>query len=200
MFFVFLSFFGVRVFFVFFFDCFSFATQFSNTSGLHDQFYGLNFYLPTAAFKSDQFWFYLQYTFIFFTLLQYIYPINLNVSSLVEEKAARIAEGMKMMGATKSAYWLSWILWFGFEQTLISLGIAFIGHWTAVFKWSDPFVIFFWIWGFSLSLSGFSTLISTRMCPVLNNDPDNISVVLILSNIWEISSEFFSKNQNRQNF
>lgn len=91
---------------------------------MYDTFWGLNFWFPTAAYQEDDYWSAMQYTFFFFTLIQFIYPINLNVSSLVEEKAARIAEGMKMMGASKTAYWLSWILWFGFEQTLIALGMT----------------------------------------------------------------------------
>ena len=67
------------------------------------------------------------------------------------------------MGSSKTAYWLSWILWFGLEQTIIAIGVAFIGKWTNVWKYSDPWVMFFWWWGFCLSLTGFATLVSTGM-------------------------------------
>ena len=151
-----------------------FATQFNfsidinndmydDKGGFYDRFKGLNFYMPTAAYSENDYWSNMQYAFLFFLMLMYIYPINLNVSALVEEKAAKIAEGMKMMGATKSAYWLSFVIWFGMEQTFIAFCIAFIGHWLAVFNYSNPWIIFLWIWGFSLSLSGFSTLVSTCM-------------------------------------
>ena len=87
----------------------------------------------------------------------------MNVTALVEEKSARITESLKMMGSSKTAYWLSWILWFGFEQTLIAISVTFIGSWTQVWKYSDVWVMFFWWWGFCLSLTGYCTLISTGM-------------------------------------
>ena len=155
--------------FFFFLICFiRFATKFSNSSdngGLYESFAAFNFYFPTASYETNSYWDSgtTQFGFIFYVLLMFVYPINLNVSALVEEKAGRIKEGMKMMGARNDAYWLSWILWFGFEQTLISICVAFIGKWTYVFRYSDPWVIFFWVWGFSLSLSAFSTLLSTGM-------------------------------------
>ena len=119
------------------------------------------FPFPLKGFKTDAFWTDFGALFFFFVLVQFVYPINVIVTVLVNEKAAKIAEGLKMMGATLASYWASWILWFFIEMAIVSLLIALSGAVFQVFKYSDIGVIFMYFWPMTLSLSGMSMLIST---------------------------------------
>ena len=119
------------------------------------------FPLPVDEYTSDTFWSTVGGLFIFFVLIQFMYPINIVVSVLVTEKADKIAEGLKMMGATLFSYWFSWISWWFMEYTFIALSVTLFAVVGQVFKYSDIVVIFLWFWGFCLSLSGLAILMST---------------------------------------
>ena len=53
-----------------------------------------------GAYETDAFWSTLQGLFVFFILISFVYPFSQIVKTLVEEKADKIKEGLKMMGAT----------------------------------------------------------------------------------------------------
>ena len=55
---------------------------------------------PTPAYTKDDFWVTITGLFVFFILISFVYPYSQIVKALVEEKAAKIKEGLKMMGAT----------------------------------------------------------------------------------------------------
>ena len=98
---------------------------------------------------------------MFFIIVIFVNPINMMVSVLVQDKANRLTEGLKMMGATNSSLWISWTFWWFLEMTLIAFGITLVGKLGYIFEYSDATVIFVWFWSFALSLSGLAMLIST---------------------------------------
>eukprot|EP01084_Bolivina_argentea_P043552 80231_1 len=65
------------------------------------------FVFPTPAYQADDFWLTITGLFVFFILIAFVYPYSQIVKALVGEKAAKIKEGMKMMGATFSTFWVS---------------------------------------------------------------------------------------------
>ena len=67
------------------------------------------FPFPTASYSTDAFWDDLGWMMFAFILIQFISPINVIVSVLVNEKADKITEGLKMMGATLASYWVSYL-------------------------------------------------------------------------------------------
>ena len=65
------------------------------------------------------------------------------------------------MGATTSAYWLSWFIWFFMEFTLIAIFVTALGTLGGVFKYSDASIVFVWFELFCLSSATFGMMIST---------------------------------------
>ena len=51
------------------------------------------FYTP----KNDEFWKDFGTFYLFFTMIQFVYPFSQSVSQLIHEKADKIKEGMQMM-------------------------------------------------------------------------------------------------------
>jgi len=70
---------------------------------------------------------------------------------LMIEKEKKIREGMKIMGMKNSAFYFSWIIYYGFIFTIISLLNAGIMK-GSIFKNSDYSLLFFWYWIFCWSL------------------------------------------------
>lgn len=70
---------------------------------------------------------------------------------LMIEKEKKIREGMKIMGMNNSAFYISWILYYAFIYTIISLLIAAILK-GSVFPNSDYSLLFIWYWIFCWSL------------------------------------------------
>eukprot|EP01083_Nonionella_stella_P193083 713449_1 len=119
------------------------------------------FVFPTASYETDTFWSKLQQLFIFFILISFVYPFSQIVKALVEEKAFKIKEGLRMMGATFGAFWMSWYLWFWFEFLIMAFCMAFLGKWLNVFMYSHVSVILVWMVLFCTNLVTYATLIST---------------------------------------
>merc|ERR1719295_1658548 len=63
------------------------------------------FQFASYPYKEDNFWLFAGGLFGFFLFIMFSYPLITVISILVEEKRSKIKEGMKMMGATTSAYW-----------------------------------------------------------------------------------------------
>ena len=57
----------------------------------------------------------------FFLFLTYIVPLYRITYRIVNEKETRARESMKMMGLTDSSYWLSWVTFYAFIVTMISV-------------------------------------------------------------------------------
>eukprot|EP01084_Bolivina_argentea_P142149 249724_1 len=119
------------------------------------------FQFATAEYAKGDYWDAVGSQFPFFCFIMFCYPIITVLSILVQEKQTKIKEGMKMMGATTSAYWTSWIIWFFIEFTLMTLLVTVLGFGGSVFLYSGFGVIFLWFWLFCLSSATFAMLIST---------------------------------------
>eukprot|EP01083_Nonionella_stella_P217797 781659_1 len=91
----------------------------------------------------------------------FCYPIITVLSILVEEKRSKIKEGMKMMGATTTAYWTSWTIWFFIEFTGMALLVSILGSGFGVFRYTDFGIVFLWFWLFCLSSAAFAMMFST---------------------------------------
>ena len=84
----------------------------------------------------------------YFTMLMFI-PMVYRVSyRVVLEKELRTKEYMKMMGMKTFPYWLSWVFFFTFVNTVISLfAVVILG--ALVLKYTSTFVIWlmYWMYG-----------------------------------------------------
>ena len=69
---------------------------------------------------SDGFTRLLQIIFPFFLLLMYIPLLYRTVYRMVEEKATRAKESMRMMGMSDWAYWLSWLYYYSVVNTILT--------------------------------------------------------------------------------
>merc|ERR1719412_2728699 len=116
--------------------------------------------MPIAVPALDSYWSNLSGLFIFFVICQFIYPFSQVVSQIIHEKSDKIKEGMKMMGVTVATYWTSWYIWLFIEATIITLLVVIVGVVGDVYKWSDPTLMFLWIWLFMINLYSFGTLFS----------------------------------------
>eukprot|EP01084_Bolivina_argentea_P269164 457390_1 len=119
------------------------------------------FMFPTKSYEESTYWNYIGQTFPFILFIMFCYPIITVLSILIEEKQSKIKEGMKMMGATTSTYWLSWFIFFFIEFTMIAVLVTLLGIGGHVFRYSDGIIIFLWFWLFCLSSATFAMMIST---------------------------------------
>ena len=94
-------------------------------------------------------------TFMMFTFLIPFYYI---VSKLAEEKESKSREGMKMMGLTDWAYYLSWFIFFFVLMFIMSVIIAILIG-SSLFVNSNMFLILVFSILYGISLFGESVLI-----------------------------------------
>merc|ERR1719461_2163803 len=116
---------------------------------------------PVGRYETDDFWSTLQPLFVFFILISFVYPFSQIVKALVEEKASKIKEGLKMMGATFGTFWVSWYIWFLFEFIIMAISFTLVGKFFNVFLYSDISVILVWMLLFCINLVTYATLVST---------------------------------------
>eukprot|EP01084_Bolivina_argentea_P269163 457388_1 len=119
------------------------------------------FMFPTKSYEESTYWNYIGQTFPFILFIMFCYPIITVLSILVEEKRSKIKEGMKMMGATTTAYWTSWTIWFFIEFTGMALLVSILGSGFGVFRYTDFGIVFLWFWLFCLSSAAFAMMFST---------------------------------------
>lgn len=81
------------------------------------------------------------------------------VAGMLKEKEKRIKEGMKIMGMSNSAFFMSWLITYFLIFTIISLLIA-IFMCATVLKKSNFFMVFTYHWVFSLAAMAMGTFCS----------------------------------------
>lgn len=111
------------------------------------------------SFKYDEFWD-IASDLDLFIYLTFMLLFNHTLKSIVEEKEREIKEGMKMMGLSDTALWLSWFITYGISAFLASLLSAFVLS-VGVFEASSYFYIFIWLLLFQLSLISLAFMLST---------------------------------------
>eukprot|EP00759_Apiculatamorpha_spiralis_P010337 PhF_6_TR17090/c0_g1_i1/m.26263/K05643/ABCA3; ATP-binding cassette, subfamily A (ABC1), member 3 len=90
----------------------------------------------------------------------YLYFVSMLTKSIVEEKELRIREGMLIMGLDKTSLYLSWLLTYAILMFLSSLAVTLIIVGT-FFNHTSFLLVFMFVYLFSMSLVGWSFLLST---------------------------------------
>lgn len=98
--------------------------------------------------STDPFAYFIRWSIPGFLVLIYILPVYQSVYSIVKEKETRSKEGMRMMGMSDTAYWLSWFVHYTLINTVIAT-IAWLVLLINVIQFSRPFYIwiYFWLYG-----------------------------------------------------
>ena len=115
--------------------------------------------MPRIAFDSDNF---LSGAASFLPLiltLAFLYPVAQMVSGIVREKETRVREGMLIMGLSKTAFEVSWVLTGLVQFSITAILITIVVKATFLHQTSF-FIVFFLIWFYCISLSSFSILMS----------------------------------------
>ncbi len=89
--------------------------------------------MPTAGYLTDEFFKILSDFLTFMMILAFIYPYFVLSGAIVQEKASKIKEGLRMMGASVTSYWLSIYCYYGIKFTFI----AFL---CAIISWSNSYI------------------------------------------------------------
>ena len=113
--------------------------------------YGI-YAMPTAGYLTDDFFQVLDGLLPFMMILAFIYPYFVISGAVVQEKANKIKEGLQMMGASITSYWLSIYLYYAFKFVIIAFLCTLIAYATNVFQFSDFTVIFLWFTSFLFTL------------------------------------------------
>ena len=122
--------------------------------------YGI-YAMPTAGYLTDEFYQILSGLLPFMMILAFIYPYFVISGAVVQEKANKIKEGLQMMGASITSYWLSTYLYYALKFIIIAFLCTLISYGTNVFKFSEFSVIFVWFTLFLFTLETSAIMFST---------------------------------------
>jgi len=115
---------------------------------------------PTPAHRDDTFASLLGSQLTFLWILAFVWPVTKLSKLLVEEKEKRMKEGMKMMGLSESALWLSWIATYTCSYVLTSTLACFILSFS-VFEFADASVIWLWLFLYQMALMGLCFVVAS---------------------------------------
>ena len=116
----------------------------------------------TKAHTKDVFMDGIGGSFSLFFLLIFIGPKYRFISSVVEEKASRAREGMKLMGLKDTPYWLSWFVYYLGVCITISLMCTVILV-AFVFKNSSWLFVFLFVFLYGMVIYSYSMLICSLL-------------------------------------
>lgn len=102
---------------------------------------------------------YLQSIISIYLVLAFSPMVNFLMVNLVTEKEKKIKEGMKMMGLSDSAFWLSWFITYGIIMLATVLFTSIISV-LAIFQHSNFLVLFLMYLGYGLSVISFSFMLT----------------------------------------
>ncbi len=114
----------------------------------------------TPPFRLDQFADFVGDSIGLIFTVAFLWPITRIAKLLVEEKESRIKEGMKMMGLSESALFLSWQFAYAIIFFIMSI-IIVLATGSSIFKYSDKGRIFIFFWFFGLATFSYAYLLST---------------------------------------
>ena len=86
-----------------------------------------------------------------------LFPFMRMCYMLITEKEKKIKEGMKMMGLSDMAFYLSWIIYYTVIYTIISVLWTIIM--SSVWTNSSGLLLFIWYWLYCMTLVPLSLLI-----------------------------------------
>ena len=111
------------------------------------------------AYNQDSLVNWIKGVLIFYTAYPLLIPYLRMSNNLISEKEKKIKEGMKMMGLTTTAFYLSWIIFYLIVYAVISvLYVAILNG--LVFKFSNFGLILVWYYLFCCSLISLSMFVS----------------------------------------
>ena len=102
---------------------------------------------------------YLQSTISIYMVWGFSPMVNFLLVNLVTEKEKKIKEGMKMMGLSDMAFWLSWFITYGIIMLVTVLITAVISV-LAILPNSNFFIVFIMYLGYGLSVISFSFMLT----------------------------------------
>ena len=81
-------------------------------------------------------------------IVSFLVPLYKTIHIMVSEKDSKIRESLKMVGMNDLAFWLSWLAYYTWVNTLVCLSM-WIGLMTLVFDRSEGMVtlLFIWLYG-----------------------------------------------------
>jgi hypothetical protein len=100
------------------------------------------------------------YVFPLLILLMYVIPIHRLVMRIVTERKNRSREMMKVMGMRESSYWFSWFIYYMSICSLIAISAMLITKYY-ILPHSNLFLLFVYYWLYSLSLFGYSVMMTS---------------------------------------
>jgi len=115
--------------------------------------------VTVPAYSNDPIADNIQGALVYFMAYPLLFPYLRMSNNLILEKEKRIKEGMKMMGLSTSAFYLSWIITYVITYLVISLLYILIVN-GLVFKHSSFGIVWIWYYFFCLSLISVSMLVS----------------------------------------
>lgn len=114
---------------------------------------------PIPAHDNDKIGMYLNNVIGLFFVLAFMWPFSRLVRNIVQEKEDRIKEGMRMMGMSNAAFWLSWSLMYAGLLTLSCVIMTLLL--LPFFKYSNAGLIFLILFFFCTSLVSLACMISS---------------------------------------
>ncbi len=108
----------------------------------------------------DLYDFIMQNLFSLCMVLMYILPILRMTSRIVTEKYTGLSDFMNILSLQKSAYWVSWCVYYVFISLIISLiTLAMISP--TILPYSNRGLLFIFMWIYSLSHLGYILMMSS---------------------------------------
>lgn len=114
----------------------------------------------TKAYTKDEFMDNIGPSLAIFFLLIFIAPQYRLITFIVDEKASRAREGMKIMGLKDAPYWLSWFIYYFSVCITISLISAMMLN-AFLFKHSSFIFVFLFVFLYGMAIFSFSLLITS---------------------------------------
>mmetsp|Transcript_7608 Transcript_7608/g.12112 ORF Transcript_7608/g.12112 Transcript_7608/m.12112 type:complete len:1794 (-) Transcript_7608:303-5684(-) len=116
---------------------------------------------PTPQYREDEFDGYVSSLLPILFTLTFIWPVTRLVKQFVEEKELRIKEGLKTMGMSTSAHFLSWFVTYILVFLVMCLLILLVTHFGRVYTYSNLFIIFLYFYIFCLCVFAFCWLVAS---------------------------------------
>merc|ERR1719233_110173 len=119
------------------------------------------FNFPVAGYLKDDYHTYFGTILPTLFFVAFVYSFSQTVAKIVNEKASKITEGMKMMGASSFNLWASHYMYAFLSSLWVSVWAAIILKGMLVYRYMDSFILFLWVFLFAFSSYCLAIMIST---------------------------------------
>ncbi|CAL8135403.1 unnamed protein product [Orchesella dallaii] len=116
--------------------------------------------LPYPCYVSDQFVFMIQHVMALCLTVSWVYSVAMLVQHIVYEKEQRLKEGMRNARMRNSIHWIAWFISAFIQMTITVSILTIILKYGKVLAYSDPWIIFWTMEIFAISIIMFSFLVS----------------------------------------